>query len=151
MTHGRNMQPHCSLLDAGHAPVCIYLCEAWNPFHIPCQDTITVPAQQTWRQRVISPLVIAQPPHQPGSAQSWGSDANSPGMGLGYAAWRGQRETPDPCAALTLALGLGTLSSTPVLPTVQAGGPGGHVSTLQCSSEEGRTCLTRWHHWAVRR
>ena len=35
--------------------------------------------------------------------------------------------------------------------TVGAGGPGSHVSTLQCSSKEERTCLTRWHHWTVRR
>ena len=115
MTDGKNTQLHRSPLDAGHAPVCVYLCEAWNPFHIPHQDAITVPTQQTCRQRVISPLVIAQPPDQPGSAQSRGSGGTSPGMGLGYVAWRGQRETPYPCAALILTLGLRTPSSTPLL------------------------------------
>ena len=77
-------------------PLSAFTCGKHGTFHIPRQDTITVPTQRTWRWRVITLLVIAQPPHQSGFAQSRGSDANSPGMRLGYAARRGHRDTPNP-------------------------------------------------------
>lgn len=149
MTHGKNMQPHCSPLDAGHAPVCVYLWEARHFPHSPSRHYYC-PNPTTWRWRVITLLVIAQPPHQSGSAQSWGSDANCPGMGLGYAARREHRDTPNPRVPSPWQWAWGHSPPHPSSPTVGAGGPGGHVSALQCSSKEGRTCLTRWHHCSVR-
>lgn len=113
-----------------------FTCGKHGTFHIPRQDTITVPTQRTWRWRVITLLVIAQPPHQPGSVQSQGSDANSPGMGLVYP---GHRDTPNPRVPSPWHWAWGHSPPPPSSPTVGAGGPGGHVSALQCSSKEGRT------------